>query len=670
MDVSTLLLRSGRSEPGDYDRKILSLRNGYRIAKLIDTDIDIDRFMKNAVDVIGRKYGGDALDSYITTTMSVIKNFSQDIDIFAASVLNSVVLQMNFQTRIFIDGNQSIIFDGDPEYFAIAMLHGNATQGIRIASEAGMTEVPVWANKSPALEINMSTLHVLPMGEVTKFQAANGTRFTGAILIADPPVDGGAISFTERYAEIAHSLGPDTIYCLTGTAEMVFDVAMQVEKLDPTVDLYIKPYAIRNGRALEYRAALVFSGLDQLPDLVVRPGVTKECTFDYKLSDNGGDLASINYGIRTISGRNNNDGVPDIAAVDGMWENARVRRPFFLSSSAPLPLEARERTSQDQEILHTALRIKDGIMIPVEDPSSSTFVFSSGKGKVVNDHGTDPTGTPFYQSAKVNADGVRRAVMKSDRLVRVTGAAMPLMFTPQLHKWHSHFMIQCLPRIRIIRDMEEDVAILLPHDLRKKQIEMLDLLGFGEDKIVWIQRTDVVQADTLYYPWPWRLAFSEYNSAVYDEIADKVEAYERPTPKRVLISRESRKSWRNLINYDAVRQMLVEEFGFEVISPEKMTLSEEVYTYRNADIVVGAEGAGMYGAVFSRPAAKYITICDEDYVMPILGSLAEVRGFDIGYVFGESFRADKDVNRRLLWGHADFAIDVERLRKAVQTALS
>ena len=37
--------------------------------------------------------------------------------------------------------------------------------------------------------------------------------------------------------------------------------------------------------------------------------------------------------------------------------------------------------------------------------------------------------------------------------------------------------------------MGEDIAILLPYDLRKKQIEMLNLLGFGEDRIVWIERT-------------------------------------------------------------------------------------------------------------------------------------------------------------------------------------
>jgi hypothetical protein len=56
--------------------------------------------------------------------------------------------------------------------------------------------------------------------------------------------------------------------------------------------------------------------------------------------------------------------------------------------------------------------------------------------------------------------------------------------------------------------------------------------------------------------------------------------------------------------------------------------------------------------------------------MPILGSLAAIRGFDIGYVFGESFRSDRDVERRLPFGHADFIIDVDRLSQAVRHAIS
>lgn len=668
MDVTTLLYRNRLAREGDYHRKSIALRNAFAIVQSVDPDIQLEDFLQRSRDMVGRVYGGAAQDSYLTTVMSVVLNFAPDIDVFLASVLNAIVLQMNFQTRIFIDGNQSIVFDGAAEYFPLAMLHGNQTQGLRIVEEAQIDEFPVWVNASPSLEVSSERLHSIPPDQVPVFQESTGNNYTSALLIVNPDMRHGDFSIAERYDYLSQSVNVNTVFCLSGTAEMVFATAGDLQRAHPNLKINVKGYGARGGR--DYRAILYFSGLDHLPDVMVRPGVHRTCTFGHALSSDTGDLTSISYASGKVTGRKNareDAGKP--GEVNGIWETATVRRPFMLSSSAPLPLEARERLSDKMEVLHTVLAIKNGILIPSQDPAHATFLCATGDGKVVQDYGCDPTPTPMFQNAQVGDDGVRRGVIGSNKLSRVKGGAMPLMFTPLLHKWHSHFMIQCLPRVRIARDLGEDMTILIPQDLRKKQMEMLELLGFGEDRVLRMDPGELVMADKLYYPWPWRLAFTQYNSAVYDEIAAKVDISGISTPKRVLISRESRKSWRNLINYDAVRQLLVEDYDFEVIAPEKMTLAEEIATYANAEIVVGAEGAGMYGAVFSTPATKYITICDEDYVMPILGSLAAVRGFDIGYVFGESLRSDSDVARRLSHGHADFMIDVARLSKAVRQAI-
>jgi hypothetical protein len=44
-------------------------------------------------------------------------------------------------------------------------------------------------------------------------------------------------------------------------------------------------------------------------------------------------------------------------------------------------------------------------------------------------------------------------------------------------------------------------------------------------------------------------------------------------------------------------------------------------------------------------------------MMPILGTIAKIRDFSLYHVFGESFRADSDLRRRLPYGHCDFAVD-------------
>jgi hypothetical protein len=130
MDMTSLFYRFRRASLDEIRLKVRSLQSAFKTVKAINQSTTFEEFLKNSSDVVIRKYGGDSHDSYVTTSMSVVKNFQQDLDIYLASILNSIVIQMNFQTRIFVDGNQSVVFDGDRKYFPAAMMHGNSTQGI------------------------------------------------------------------------------------------------------------------------------------------------------------------------------------------------------------------------------------------------------------------------------------------------------------------------------------------------------------------------------------------------------------------------------------------------------------------------------------------------------------------------------------------------------------
>lgn len=671
MDAVTLLYRTKAARKADWKRKAMALRTALTIVGDIDPAVTEHEFLHRSASVIDTVFGGGGYDSYITTALAALSWFEPDLDVQLAALLNAAALQMNFQTRTFLDGAQAVVYYGDERYFPIAMLHGNTTLGLYVGETQKETVLPAWANKSPTLELNPGQLHYVTPELVPIYQNANGGSHTSAVMIVHPKGSEGGFSVPAKFEYIAETVGVATVYCIAGSAEMIAAAAVQLEARYPHLRIDLKLYALREQRGLEYRAILMFAGLPALPEIVLEPGISKSLTFGTELLELPGELESLSYGENSIAGVRNVRGVgPDANLGNGIWERTSVKSPFYLASSAPLPLEARERLSDEFDIFHSVLAVREGMLIPSQDPSHATFLAARANGEIIKGYGSDAGATPFPAAATADDAGVLRYQLRRPHLRRVRGSAMPLMFTPMLHKWHSHFMIQCLPRVRIARDLGEDMAILIPHDLRRKQVEMLHLLGIDESRLVRMKPNEVVQADRLYVPLPWRLGFTPYNTAVYDEIAGQVETALISTPKRILISRESRKTWRNLINYDTIRQMLVQEFGFEEISPEKLTLAEEVAVYANADIVVGAEGAGMYGAVFSGKKTKYITICDEDYVMPMLSNIAVVRGFDVGYVFGESMRADGDVERRLPYGHADFVVDGDLLRRAIEFAIA
>ena len=279
--------------------------------------------------------------------------------------------------------------------------------------------------------------------------------------------------------------------------------------------------------------------------------------------------------------------------IVGHWETAIVKRPFHISSSVPLTVEGRRRISDPTAVFHSAGIAEGGLLIPSEDHSKAVFVCADDSDRIIMEFGDQYSNlyaAPIWRDSNVDPDGVRRTMMKADRIVRVAGAAMPLFFTPHLHQWYSHFLIQCLPRVRIARAADPDITIIVPDQMRAKQLQMLAELGFDDSRIVRVPPGAIVQARRMYIPRAWQLVFTPYTTAVYQELSARFGDLSIATPRRILISRESRKTWRNLLNFEAVRRLLVEDYGFEILAAERLSLAEEIATFANAEIVVGAEG--------------------------------------------------------------------------------
>lgn len=676
MDASSLLYGYRPAKPEDLHRKALALRSGFEISRSRGYAGSLKEFLDAAGTVATHCFGNDGHDSYATTALSVVGAFQPGLDMFLAAVLNGIVVQMNFQSRQIIEGvggpPEVVVFEGQDGYFPVAMMHGNVTGGINISSDGTPFKIPDWAVDNPTLEI--ASGHVLSSHfDNIEHDIVNlGRNRIGAFLVL-PDTISGPVNIAQRFTSIARFATQHTIYCFAGGAEMVLAAADELNNKYPDISLDVRLYDVLIGGAVEYRAIAIASGLSYLPDITINPIIERASRFVEAMSQDGKieGVQIMNYFDRT--------GVDDGRSADGRlvevgsWDAAPMRRPFSLSASAPLPDEARGRISDATEIFHSLVILDRGILAPSQDDNHAIYVHATGNAEIIMDYGDEGRNvlsSPIYLESHLNELGDRIGALRAKRLLRVEGAAMPLMFTPLLHKWYSHFIIQCLPRVRIARELNRDVKLLIPADLRTKQTEMLKILGFGEDRLVRMEPGCFVQADELIVPRAWRLAFTPYSAVIYDEIAAHFDRSTKDTPRRILISRESRKTWRNMLNYEAVRIMLVSDYGFEVVAPEHLTLEEEVAIYANAEIVVGAEGAGMYGAVFSRPGSIYLTLCDEDYVMPILGTLAHIRNIDIGYVFGESMRADSDIPRRLPYGHADFVVDIDRVEQAVQSAIA
>jgi hypothetical protein len=636
-------------------RKVDALKFAHGKLTEVEPELTLDHFISHTPRaIIGQFFGAPGEDFYLTTLLSTVARDRPRFDPVAAAVLNRIVLQLNFQTRFLGSRGQpeSFVLDGGEDLFAPAMANANVVLGICTGEDPNKGLLPEWA-KCSHVEFLQHTSLWRSMDQASPVMQALGRGRIGCLALILPlPGAGPNIETSKRYSDLEKGFSDDSFFVLSAPVETALSAMTMIEEAEPEAHIISRVYVTDAG---EHRAVVIASGLAAIPALNLENSVEMLC----ELSSSQPRIAAGELGYANLT------------YADG-HEMVKIKPPIAILASTPLPEEARRRVSADQLFPHLAYSFRNGAIAPSTDAHHSTYVHFDGNGRIIDDVGEGPNlvNTPMVRESVVDRDGVRRALFKAERRLKVSGAAMPLAFTPSLVNYHSHFLIQCFPRILILRDLGIDASILVPPNLRRKQREMLHMAGIADERIVVIPENALVQADELIVPYCWPLVFSPYTLRIYDEMASKVPRESSRPRRRLLISREQRTTWRNMLTYDAVRQMLVDRYNFEVIRPELLSLEEEILTYGDAEIMIGAEGAGLYSAVYAGPGQTFMAIGDEDYIMPTLGSAANVRGFDVAYAFGESFRADSDVERRLAQGHSDFVIDPELVASLIERVLA
>ncbi len=209
-------------------------------------------------------------------------------------------------------------------------------------------------------------------------------------------------------------------------------------------------------------------------------------------------------------------------------------------------------------------------------------------------------------------------------------------------KNHSHWLFHALPKVQIFRDasVAPDFFLVLPA-VAGYQRDTLKALGIGDDRIL---VRDPAQ------PMKFRELYASYTQSdvspdmtIYDEIISKVDRGEEG-PERIYVSRMDARGMRRFINEEQVIDV-ARNNGFHIVTPSELSFEDEVRIFRNARIIAGPVGAGLYNAVFTRPGCVIVAMSEPAYVMDWPLQLASLRKHSIGYLLGNSFLSMEPVHR-------------------------
>lgn len=105
----------------------------------------------------------------------------------------------------------------------------------------------------------------------------------------------------------------------------------------------------------------------------------------------------------------------------------------------------------------------------------------------------------------------------------------------------------------------------------------------------------------------------------------------------------------DLLNYLAT-------LNYQVVNPEKHTISEQAAIFAGADVIIGPHGAGFTNIVFCKPGTIVIDLFSPEWINPCYWVISEHLDLNYGYLTGERLRQKETYKR------ANILIDINKLK--------
>lgn len=188
----------------------------------------------------------------------------------------------------------------------------------------------------------------------------------------------------------------------------------------------------------------------------------------------------------------------------------------------------------------------------------------------------------------------------------------------------SHWITEVLTRFHALDQHPElhGTTLLIPPGLYPQQIETISLMAKENYPIHTLQAGRTLKVKNLIFPstpighfknrrkpndppLPAEATFQpdailHVRRCIHDAIPGS-----GGKGRKLWISRRTKTAYRRFLNEDEIEQIF-KKHGFESVQPEKLSFSEQVRLFSEADVIAGGTGAGMANMIFARENATIL----------------------------------------------------------------
>lgn len=230
---------------------------------------------------------------------------------------------------------------------------------------------------------------------------------------------------------------------------------------------------------------------------------------------------------------------------------------------------------------------------------------------------------------------------------------------------YSHFIWDSLSVLWWLRYLPAQVKVLVSDAIPSYQKDMLNAAGVSEERIIWRSGKEHIKLSSVYIP-----SFCAVNNSwVCDDALDflvemRLKTESKPARLIYFDRGGDRSGVRRLLNDEKIWE-ICKEYGFERVTPAKLSYAEKRKIFSETEVMVGQFGGGIQTHFLMQPGTSILCLHSNLFIRNIFEYTSSKLSQYVSTVVGKAQVAlAADPN------NSDFEIDPDVFRAALRQTLS
>lgn len=206
------------------------------------------------------------------------------------------------------------------------------------------------------------------------------------------------------------------------------------------------------------------------------------------------------------------------------------------------------------------------------------------------------------------------------------------LITQQGDQVWGHWLVDVLPRIKLVRRVLPDITLVVS-DALGCSADLLEQAGIDLRKVIFYDPLkSVLTADRMFFPS--FLRFANAFSPLAGDIFPTLSSHEKQRGRKLYVTRSRTTQGSTLLNHEEIQGLFLRR-GFEVISPETISVDAQLRLFAQASHIAGEYGSGLHNSIFSPPGTPVMCLQSENIKQFVQAGIGAVTRQPTGFVFGE-----------------------------------